>query len=313
MARRKKISKKNLLVIIISAIAVIIISILGLSDKTDELNDYAAPDKNTENTVSSNKDNNEKIMTAHFIDVGQGDCTVFISGNETMLIDCGEAEYSDTVINDLKFYGVTELDYAVITHAHTDHMGGMANILDTVPTENIIFSEPSEKSSGTKSYGEFLDAADRCGADIIIAEPDYTFSFGNAECRILAPFEVSEKEENDNSVVMHITAGTTSFLMTGDAEKAVEKDIIEHYPNLSATILKVGHHGSKTSSHDDFISMLDCETAVIPVGEDNRYGHPTEQVIKTLESNNIECYRTDLEGTVTIECFTENYKIYTER
>ncbi|MBR3868365.1 MAG: MBL fold metallo-hydrolase [Clostridia bacterium] len=313
MARRKKISKKNLLVIIISAIAVIIISILGLSDKTDELNDYAAPDKNTENTVSSNKDNNEKIMTAHFIDVGQGDCTLFISGNETMLIDCGEAEYSDTVINDLKFYGVTELDYAVITHAHTDHMGGMANILDTVPTENIIFSEPSEKSSGTKSYGEFLDAADRCGADIIIAEPDYTFSFGNAECRILAPFEVSEKEENDNSVVMHITAGTTSFLMTGDAEKAVEKDIIEHYPNLSATILKVGHHGSKTSSHDDFISMLDCETAVIPVGEDNRYGHPTEQVIKTLESNNIECYRTDLEGTVTIECFTENYKIYTER
>lgn len=311
--RRKKISKKNLLVIIISAIAVIIISILGLCDKTDELNDYAAPDKNTENTVSSNKDNNEKIMTAHFIDVGQGDCTLFISGNETMLIDCGEAEYSDTVINDLKFYGVTELDYAVITHAHTDHMGGMADILDAVPTENIIFSEPSEKSSGTKSYGEFLDAADRCGADIIIAEPDYTFSFGNAECRILAPFEVSEKEENDNSVVMHITAGTTSFLMTGDAEKAVEKDIIEHYPNLSATILKVGHHGSKTSSHDDFISMLDCETAVIPVGEDNRYGHPTEQVIKTLESNNIECYRTDLEGTVTIECFTENYKIYTER
>ncbi len=313
MARRKNINIKLLSVIII-VIAVIVVGILGLFGLTDELNKYAAPDNTTtSNAVSTTKTENEKIMTAHFIDVGQGDCTLFISGNESMLIDCGEAEYSDTVINDLKSYGVTELDYAVITHAHTDHMGGMADILNAIPTENIIFSEPSEKSSGTKSYGKFLDAADRCGADIIIAEPDYTFSFGNAQCRILAPFEVSEKEENDNSIVMHITAGTTSFLMTGDAEKAVEKDIIEHYPNLSATILKVGHHGSKTSSHKDFIAMLGCETAIIPVGEDNRYGHPADEIIKTLESNNIECYRTDIEGTVTIECFTGNYKISTER
>lgn len=318
MARRKKISKKNLPVIIIVAIAVIIISVLGLSGKTEDLNKYAAPDTtNTSSTVSSDKNDDEKIMdkkimTAHFIDVGQGDCTLFIAGDETMLIDCGESEYSDTVINDLKSYGVTELDYVVVTHAHTDHMGGMADILDAVPTENIIFSEPSEKSSGTKSYGEFLDAADRCGADIIIAEPDYTFSLGEAQCRILAPFNVSD-EENDNSVVMHITAGTTSFLMTGDAEKAVEKEIIANYPNLSATILKVGHHGSKTSSHNNFISMLGCETAIIHVGDDNKYGHPTEQVINTLEDNNIECYRTDLEGTVTIECFAENYKISTER
>ena len=312
MAKRKSINKKYLsaFAVIIALIVAAILGLTGLSDKPD---DTAVPENNVADTTVSTTKADEKLMTAHFIDVGQGDCTLFISGDETMLIDCGEEKYSDTVIRDLQSYGVTELDYVVVTHAHSDHMGGMADILNTVPTQTIIFSEPSEKSSGTKTYGEFLTAADECGADIIIAEPDYTFSFGSAQCRIIAPFEVSEKEENDNSVVMHITAGTTSFLMTGDAEKAVEKDIIANYPSLRATILKVGHHGSKTSSHDDFISMLGCETAVISVGEDNNYNHPSAETLATLSDNNIECYRTDLEGTVTIECFADNYKISTKR
>ena len=312
MAKRKSINKKYLSAFAV-IIALIVAAILGLTGLSDKLNEYADPDYNISDGTISVTNPEEKLMTAHFIDVGQGDCTLFISGNETMLIDCGEEKYSDTVIRELQSYGVTEIDYVVVTHAHSDHMGGMADILNTVPTQTIIFSEPSEKSSGTKTYGEFLTAADECGADIIIAEPDYTFSFGNAECRILAPFKVSEKEENDNSVVMHITAGTTSFLMTGDAEKAVEKDIIANYPDLRATILKVGHHGSKTSSHKDFISILGCETAVISVGEDNNYNHPSEETLKTLSDNEIECYRTDLEGTVTVECFADNYKISTKR
>ena len=312
MAKRKSIIKKYAPVtaVIIMIIIAVILSSCGASDK---MQGNADTDYNiSDGTVSTTKAD-EKLMTAHFIDVGQGDCTLFISGDETMLIDCGESKYSDTVIRELQSYGVTELDYVVVTHAHSDHMGGMADILDTVPTQTIIFSEPSEKSSGTKTYGEFLTAADECGADIIIAEPDYSFSFGNARCRIIAPFEVSEKEENDNSVVMHITAGTTSFLMTGDAEKTVEKDIIANYSSLKATIIKVGHHGSKTSSYKDFIAMLGCETAVISVGEDNNYNHPSDETLATLSDNNIECHRTDLEGTVTIECFADNYKLSTMR
>ena len=301
MAKRKsiKITKKNLPIFIIAAILVIIVAVFGKSGLSED------------STVINTEEG--QLLTAHFTDVGQGDCTLFISGDETMLIDCGEQEYSDTVIRELQSYGVTELNYVVVTHAHSDHMGGMADILNTFPTKNIIFSEPSEKSSGSKTYGDFLDAADRSGADIILAEPDYTFSLGNAECRILAPFSVSEDEENDNSVVMHITAGTTSFLMTGDAEKSVEKEIMKSYPNLRATILKVGHHGSKTSSSDKFISMLGSEIAVIPVGVDNSYNHPTDTVLNTLEKYDTSIYRTDIVGSVTIECFADNYTVSTER
>lgn len=306
MARRKKIkiNKKNLPIVIIAMILVVILAVLDKSGITDKFLPNSATSQNTTT--------NGQLLSAHFIDVGQGDCTLFVSGEETMLIDCGEAEYADTVIRDLKSFGVSELDYIVATHAHSDHMGGMAEIIDAFSTENIILSEPSEGSLGANYYGNFLDAADKCGADIIIAEPDYTFSFGNAECKILAPFEVS-KEENNNSVVMYITAGTTSFLMTGDAEKAVEKEIIEKYPYLRATILKVGHHGSKTSSHDKFISMLNCEVAVIPVGDDNNYGHPTKEVLQTLKDHNINYYRTNLAGTITIDCYADSYTVSTER
>lgn len=307
MARRKGINKKNAPVI--ALIAVIVLICTFVADKTgltDSVNEYASPDYTAE-------EKGEALMTAHFIDVGQGDCTLFISGEETMLVDSGEAEYANTVIRELKSLGVTELTYAVASHAHSDHMGGMAEIITEFPTENIIISEPCEDNAGTQMYEEFLDAIDESGADVILAKPSYTFSLGSAECKILAPFNVDSSEENNNSVIMHMIAGTTSFLLTGDAEKAVEKDLISAYPNLRATVLKVGHHGSKTSSSEDFIGMLNCETAVISVGEDNNYGHPTEQVLSVLEENEINCYRTDTAGTVTVTCFRTNYSVSTEK
>ena len=252
-------------------------------------------------------------LTAHFIDVGQGDCSLFISGSDTMLIDSGEATYSSTVIEELRSYGVTQLDYVVATHAHSDHMGGMADIIETLPVDNIIISEPSQNSSETATYERFLDAVENSGAQVILAEPGYTFSLGSAECEILAPFEVSQTEENNNSVVLYITAGTTSFLMTGDAEKAIEKDIAAAYPNLKATVLKVGHHGSKTSSGNQFLSLLQSETAVISVGAGNSYRHPSEDTVSNLENNNIKYYRTDICGTVTVTCGGDSYAVTTEK
>lgn len=307
MAKRKGINKKNAPIIALVAVIVLIFSFVAEKfGLTDTVNEYASPDY----TAS---ENGEALLNVHFIDVGQGDCTLAISGEEAMLVDSGEAEYAHSVIRKLKSLGVTELTYAVASHAHSDHMGGMAEILEQIPTENVIISEPCEDNAGTELYEEFLDAVDASGADIILAKPSYTFSLGSAECKILAPFNVDSSEENNNSIIMHMIAGTTSFLFTGDAEKAVEKQLISAYPNIRATVLKVGHHGSKTSSSKDFIELLDCETAVISVGEDNNYGHPTEQVLSVLKENEINCYRTDLHGTVTVTCFRTGYTVSTEK
>lgn len=307
----KKRSKKNKKIQILIAFFVVLFIMISYGlDKVgvwDAIN-TAINDGQPKNQVSAE---DGVILSASFIDIGQGDCSLFISNGETMLIDCGESEYADTVIETLRSMGITQLDYAVATHAHTDHMGGMAEIITTVPTANLIMSEPSDKSAGTASYEKFLDAAETSKANVILAEPTYTFSLGYAQCKILTPLEVSQTEENNNSVVMSITAGETSFLLTGDAEKTVENQILAEYPTLKIDILKVGHHGSKTSSSEKFIKQIAPETAIISVGKNNRYGHPAEDTLKTLSSTQV--YRTDLYGTISVTCTADTYSITTEK
>ncbi len=293
----KKIKNPKIRLAVIIAV-VVIAAIVTLF----ELISANTPTNNTKDT----------FLSAHFIDVGQGDCTLFVSGNETMLIDSGEAEYGDTVVSYIKKLGITELDYVVATHAHSDHMGSMAYVIDNFDVKNVILSEPSDSAMSKKFYGDFLDAVDKSEAEIIMAEPDYTFILGKAECTILAPSEVSD-EENNNSVVMHILTSSASFLMTGDAEKAVEKQLIENYPYLKATILKAGHHGSKTSSHKDFIEKLNTDTVIISVGEDNSYNHPSKDVLGIYNDNGLDVYRTDIHGTITVDCFQNTFTVSTEK
>ena len=290
---------------LIAVIIAVIIAAITMFSQSDLLADEP---KNSPDSIPEN----ELIMTSYFIDVSQGDCSLFVSGDETMLIDSGEYEYSDAILSFMEEKGISEIDYLVATHAHTDHMGAMKQIIENIDIENVILSQASDSAIGKRQYGEFLEAVDNSGAEVIVAEPDYTFSLGNAECRILAPFEVSQ-EENDNSVVMQITAGKTSFLMTGDIEKAVEKQILTNYPDLETTILKAAHHGSKTSSHDDFINTINAKVGIISVGANNSYNHPSAEVIESLRNSGMDLYRTDLNGTVTIECAENRYKIFTEK
>lgn len=310
MAKRKKNAVKPLVAIAAVLLFLIISTVLDKTGVWDNLANQVAPGSVQNVSIPEGV---ETLLTAHFIDVGQGDCTLFLSGDEAMLIDSGEKENAQTVLNTMDELGVKKLDYLVVTHAHTDHMGGMADILAVMPTEHILLSEPSDQSGSAAVYEAFLDAADASGAEIILAKPDMTFSMGYASCKVLAPFEVSQSEENNNSVVLHITAGPTSFLMTGDAETAVEKQIASRYPDLRATILKVGHHGSKTSTSRDFLTLLQPETAVISVGAGNSYGHPADDILTRLEDSGVKYYRTDISGTVTVTCTTETYYISTQR
>ncbi len=262
---------------------------------------------------SAGTSNGIETLNVYFTDVGQGDCTLFVNDTYSMLVDCGEAEYADVVIKEINSFDIETLTYIVVTHAHSDHMGGMAQIIEEIGAQYIIISEPSQSSAEGTMYENFLDAAESSGAQIIISEPEYTFSIGNLKCEILAPFNVSSSNENNNSIVMYCTFGSTSFLMTGDAETEVEKQIIKAYPDLRADILKIGHHGSKTSTSEDFLKLISPDTAVISVGAGNSYGHPTSEILNRLYEYNVGYYRTDTSGTITITCTLDTYNVTTEK
>ena len=315
---KKAKGKKGNKAIIGAAIAIVIVIISLILNKNgtmDSMLDDAAQTTTkqtsadtadmttTEPAVSGN------LLDAYFIDIGQGDCALLVSDGMSMLIDSGEDEYADEVIRTVSDYGISTLDYVVVTHAHSDHMGSMADVISAIDVKNIIISEPCEDSSLTATYEKFIDAMEASSAAIILAEPDYTFSFGKADCTILSPFNVDSSNENNNSVVMHVTAGETSFLLTGDMEKSVEKQIMENYPLLDIDILKVGHHGSSTSSYKKFIAQISPEVAVISCGLNNRYNHPSEKTLETLDENNVKYYRTDICGTVSVHCTQDGYTL----
>lgn len=311
MAKQKR--KNNALYIILIAAAAIFTLITSYAlEKAGGWDNIAKNEHLFSEKTNSTVHSNFSDFTAYFLDVGQGDSALFVSRGCSMLIDSGEKDSSGTVLSYLNDYGVKSLQYVVATHAHSDHIGGMADIISAVPTENIIISEPCGKSASTATYESFIDAAENSSAEITLAESGFTFSLGDAECEVLSPFEVSS-EENNNSIVMLITAGETSILMMGDAEESVENQIIKYYPDLDADILKVGHHGSSTSSGSAFLKAISPETAIISVGQNNIYGHPSENVLSALDYYDIQEYRTDAFGTITVSVSSKSYSITTQR
>lgn len=307
---KKRTAKQNLSLtgIIIAILFFIVSVIMDQAGLWDDALDAVSNGTDSSATI----DTKGTVLDAYFIDVGQGDCSLFVSKDESMLIDCGEKENAQTVIATLSETGITKLDYVVVTHAHSDHMGAMAEIIENIDVENILLSEPCNDSSETATYERFLDAAEESGAEIILAEKDYTFTLGYANCKILSPAEI-DSNENNNSIVMHIAAGETSFLLTGDAEKKIEKEVMKNYPYLTATILKVGHHGSSTSSYEDFVKQISPEAAIIQCGADNSYGHPHKETVSVLNELGITFYRSDIYGNIKISCTADSYTLSTEK
>ncbi|MCD7775455.1 MAG: MBL fold metallo-hydrolase [Clostridiales bacterium] len=304
---KRKLLRPSSLVVVVLAVLISVSYILDKTGVWDRALESVGVSKAS--VVEGTGVDDNSVLTVYFIDVGQGDCTLFVTGEYSMLIDCGEAQYSGTVINQIQNLGIQTLTYIVATHAHSDHIGGMADIISEIGSEHIIISEPSDSSSETNTYENFLDAVQSSGSEIILAQPEYTFSVGEMICEILAPFNVSSSEENNNSIVMYTVFGETSFLVTGDAEKQVENEVIQAYPDLSVNILRVGHHGSKTSTSEEFLSSLSPETAIISVGAGNSYGHPADETLDLLSEYNVKCYRTDTSGTITVTCDGMGYTV----
>lgn len=248
---------------------------------------------------------NDENLYVHFIDVGQGDSALIQAEGYNILIDCGEAEYSSKVKNYLSQNGVSKLDCTIVTHPHSDHMGGMSELIKEIKTEKIIMPDIPERITPTTScYTKLLMAIKDSKLKITPAEAGKQYLFGdNLKLNILAPINDTDDSINNYSVVIKITYKNSSFLFTGDAEKTEENDILSQKYDISSDVLKVAHHGSNTSSSDPYLESINPEYCIISCGAGNKYGHPNKKTIGRIKKYTNQIYRTDVYGTIV--CITD--------
>ncbi len=228
-----------------------------------------------------------------FIDVGQADSALILCDGKSMLIDGGNRGDSNVVYTVLKNNGISHLDYIVATHAHEDHIGGLAGALNYATVGTVLSPVTYYESDAFTNFVKYVEERD---SFISIPEVNDTFELGQAEVKILAVN--TEDDTNNTSIVLKITYGETSFLFTGDAEREVEEVLVNSDFDLSSTLLKVGHHGSETSTSYVFLREVMPEYAVISVGEGNTYGHPADDTLSRLHDADVKVYRTDLQGDI---------------
>lgn len=246
------------------------------------------------NSVNSNTAVNGELKV-HFIDVGQADSILIQQGNQNMLIDAGNNDDEDTLKNYLDGFGVKELKYAIATHPHEDHIGSMDYIMNSLKVGQIY---APKVTTTTKTYENLVNAVKNKGMQFKVPTVGERFYVGQAECTILAPNNSTYDDLNNYSIVVKVDFGNNSFLFTGDAEDVSEEQMLSNGLNLKADVLKVGHHGSKSSSTEAFLNAVNPKYAVISVGKDNDYGHPNKEALQRLSNRGIQVYRTDESGTI---------------
>ena len=229
-----------------------------------------------------------------FIDVGQADAALVTCGGESLLIDGGNVADSSTVYTILEKNGVTHLDYIVCTHAHEDHVGGLSGALEAC-TAGTVYCPVTDYDS--KAFRNFSDRVAEQNCELTVPKAGETFALGAAEVEILA-CDPEAEDTNNTSIVLRVSYGETSFLFRADAETPVERELLDAGTDLSATVLKVGHHGSGTSTSYRFLNEVMPAYAMISVGKDNSYGHPDEAVLSRLEDAGARILRTDELGDI---------------
>ncbi|SFU56810.1 competence protein ComEC [Clostridium sp. DSM 8431] len=252
--------------------------------------------------ILKNKSFSEDKFEIHFIDVGQGDSILIHVNNKTLLIDSGPKDSASTLINYLNSYNVKKIDYLIATHPHDDHIGSLSYIIKRYSINS--FYSPKIQSTG-KIYENMIDELKNKKLKInILKEGVPPINLGkDISIKVLSPSENSSLYKdnlNNSSVVFLIKYKNTSFLLTGDAEKEVEQNILGKNQNIKANVLKLGHHGSDSSTSEAFLKAVSPSIGIISCGKDNPYGHPHEKVLKLLKKYNVKTYRTDKDGSIRI-------------
>lgn len=229
-------------------------------------------------------------LTVHFLDVQHADCILLACGGEYALVDGGYPESGDRIVAYLQEQGIKELDLMVGTHPHGDHIGGLPQVLDTFPTETVWTSQLPY----TNDYvSDFTNAVTRNGADFVQPRPGERFQLGDATIDVIGPLNLRYEDANDLSLVLMVTYGDTRFLLTGDMEEVAERELVEAEVDLKADVLKVGHHGSSSSTSYRFLRAVAPTYGVISLAALNEYGHPHRDPMSRLMDADVTIYRTD--------------------
>lgn len=299
MANDKR-GRNKLVEILTTIIILLVASVLGINIPeiiTDNINEQYAEIMQQEA---------EGNLMLNMIDVNQADCFLLVQDDEVALIDCGMIITANDVVKYIESLGITKINYVFGTHPHEDHWGGMYEILNNFEIGKIIIPKVKKGEVTSDWYIKTMKKIKQDNYEIEYAKVGQIYNLGDAIIKVIGPISQPEENINNYSTVLKVSFGKMDIIMTGDAEKEVEKEILASGENIDAEILKVGHHGSSTSTTTKFLEAIDPEYALISTG--NRYGHPNETTMEKLKEREIEVYRTDQNGTVIVTISSNNIK-----
>lgn len=314
MARRRNDSNKKIGIEVFAGVIIVAVILLigNFSDSAlinrllEELEINALENTTTTNPIAPvvNSTTVNGNLVIDYIDVGQGDSILIRQGEAAMIIDGGTSDCRDSLLAFLQSENIDRFEYIIGTHAHEDHIGSLDDVVNAYDFDSILFPK---SSTTTKTFENLVLAVQAKNKKFTTPEVGKTYELGDAVFQILAPNGDSYSSLNNYSIVIKLTYGQNTFLFTGDAESISETEMLDKGIDVSADVLKVGHHGSTTSTSKKFLEAVNPKYAVISCGQNNTYKHPTKTTMSKLENAGIPVYRTDESGT--IECVSDGTTI----